>query len=766
MSKINEKINFFEKKSREFDIDIKKDSKNKRFELDKKQSNRNEKILQSDKKKEILNNDIENKSNYNPDKLKSKNVKEFKNEQNYMKEKNNNNFINQKNQINKNYYERNNNNNKISRENNNNSNRKERYLNKNEQIINPQKREINKNIFESNDRNKKELDKNKIEKEQINENVFNKRRLNTRDSNKKNNLNNDFKNKDVKDYNKREINNNNSKKNIKSNNEEKQIHKINMEEYYKKLKDNNPRVTIVKKSEESEKISPNKKIEYIKSNYIKNIQPKSLLKPNYTTVENEPNAEIKSSRQNYNIKIRLQHAKNKINAQLNENNNLDKNLKERKNSLNQVEEIKKEDEKKKKTEELKKLADKRKKINDSRKIYYEKKLQNSEEKRKIEEKNRFKNEFLKKIGKTEKDFTKEQLNLLLLQEKLKNDPEDYKNRKNCKYIHGYLDEEGRNLKGNFQLKLEINNELQIHDMIILHNGKLVTLNSQNTSILKFYNEKNYQLEHTVIIENKINYINEINNKLYCCLDINSENICVLSTDEYYETLYYLNEHFNPVTSIIQTFKGYLISSDKSGEILVWNDDEKLKKRFNVFNANISNIYELNEKEQQIAVFSYDRKALKFIDLRYEDIFVLETIENIYGSGIKNNMVKLNEYNLAIVGTYIYIINIPILSLTNIIYTYYSNFLICDYKLKYNKNIYFIISQSLANNIDEEQDKGTLGLYKYTINDELLSEQNELDKIISQEKCHTQFIISVLQIDENNIVTGCSDGTFKIWKVKL
>ena len=82
MSKINEKINFFEKKSREFDIDIRKDSKIKRFELDKKQSNRNEKILQSDKKKEILNNDIENKSNYNPDKLKSKNVKEFKNEQN------------------------------------------------------------------------------------------------------------------------------------------------------------------------------------------------------------------------------------------------------------------------------------------------------------------------------------------------------------------------------------------------------------------------------------------------------------------------------------------------------------------------------------------------------------------------------------------------------------------------------------------------------------------------------------------------------------
>ena len=764
MSKINEKINFFEKKSREFDIDKKKDSKNKRFELDKKQSNRNEKILQSDKKKEILNIDIEYKSNYNPDKLKSKNVKEFKNEQNYMKDKNNNNFINQKNQINKNYYERNNNDNKISRENNN-LNRKERYLNKNEQIINPQKREINKNIFESNDRNKKELDKNKNEKEQINENVFNKRRLNTRDSNKKNNLNNDFKNKDVKEYNKRESNN--SKKNINSKNEEKEIHKINMNEYYKKLKENNPRVTIIKKNnEEPEKISPNKKIEYIKSNYIKNIQPKSLLKPNYTTVENEPNAEIKSSRQNYNIKIRLQQAKNKINAQLNENNNLDKNLKERKNSLNQVEEIKKEDEKKKKTEELKKLADKRKKINDSRKIYYEKKLQNSEEKRKIEEKNRFKNEFLKKIGKTEKDFTKEQLNLLLLQEKLKNDPEDYKNRKNCKYIHGYLDEEGRNLKGNFQLKLEINNELQIHDMIILHNGKLVTLNSQNTSILKFYNEKNYQLEHTVLIENKINYINEIDNKIYCCLDINTDNICVLSTDEYYETLYYLNEHFNPVTSIIKTFKEYLISCDKSGEILVWNDDEKLKKRFNVFNANISNIYEINQKEQQIAVFSYDRKAIKFIDLRYEDILVLETIENIYGSGIKNNMVKLNEYNLAIVGTYIYIINLPILSLTNIIYTYYSNFLICDFKLNYNKNIYFIISQSLANSIGEEQDKGTLGLYKYTINDELLSEQNELDKIISQEKCHAQFIISVLQIDENNIVTGCSDGTFKIWKVKL
>ena len=750
MSRIKEKINFFEKNSRELNDD-KKDLKNKRFEFEKMQPNKNEKILQSDnKKKEILNIGIEHKLNNNVDKLKAKNVKEFKqeqHEQNYKRDLNNNNFINQKNQINKNSYEKKNNNN-ISRENVNNSNRKERNFNKREQIINPQKKELNKNI---------------LEKEQINENNLNKRRLNTRDSNKKNNLNNDFKNKDVKEYNKRESNN--SKKNINSKNEEKEIHKINMNEYYKKLKENNPRVTIIKKNnEEPEKISPNKKIEYIKSNYIKNIQPKSLLKPNYTTVENESNTEIKSSRQNYNIKIRLQQAKNKINAQLNENNNLDKQL--RKNSLNQVEEIKKEDEKKKKSEELKKIADKRKKINDSRKIYYEKRLQNSEEKKKIEEKNKFKKEFLKKIGKTEKDFTKEQLNLLLLQEKLKNDPEDYKNRKYSKYIHGYLDEEGRNLKGNFQLKLEINNELQIHDMIILHNGKLVTLNSQNTSILKFYNEKNYQLEHTVLIENKINYINEIDNKIYCCLDINTDNICVLSTDEYYETLYYLNEHFNPVTSIIKTFKEYLISCDKSGEILVWNDDEKLKKRFNVFNANISNIYEINQKEQQIAVFSYDRKAIKFIDLRYEDILVLETIENIYGSGIKNNMVKLNEYNLAIVGTYIYIINLPILSLTNIIYTYYSNFLICDFKLNYNKNIYFIISQSLANSIGEEQDKGTLGLYKYTINDELLSEQNELDKIISQEKCHAQFIISVLQIDENNIVTGCSDGTFKIWKVKL
>ena len=750
MSRIKEKINFFEKNSRELNDD-KKNLKNKRFEFEKMQPNKNEKILQSDnKKKEILNIGIEHKLNNNVDKLKAKNVKDFKHEQheqNYKRDLNNNNFINQKNQINKNSYEKKNNNN-ISRENVNNSNRKERNFNKREQIINPQKKELNKNI---------------LEKEQINENNLNKRRLNTRDSNKKNNLNNDFKNKDVKEYNKRESNN--SKKNINSKNEEKEIHKINMNEYYKKLKENNPRVTIIKKNnEEPEKISPNKKIEYIKSNYIKNIQPKSLLKPNYTTVENESNTEIKSSRQNYNIKIRLQQAKNKINAQLNENNNLDKQL--RKNSLNQVEEIKKEDEKKKKSEELKKIADKRKKINDSRKIYYEKRLQNSEEKKKIEEKNKFKKEFLKKIGKTEKDFTKEQLNLLLLQEKLKNDPEDYKNRKYSKYIHGYLDEEGRNLKGNFQLKLEINNELQIHDMIILHNGKLVTLNSQNTSILKFYNEKNYQLEHTVLIENKINYINEIDNKIYCCLDINTDNICVLSTDEYYETLYYLNEHFNPVTSIIKTFKEYLISCDKSGEILVWNDDEKLKKRFNVFNANISNIYEINQKEQQIAVFSYDRKAIKFIDLRYEDILVLETIENIYGSGIKNNMVKLNEYNLAIVGTYIYIINLPILSLTNIIYTYYSNFLICDFKLNYNKNIYFIISQSLANSIGEEQDKGTLGLYKYTINDELLSEQNELDKIISQEKCHAQFIISVLQIDENNIVTGCSDGTFKIWKVKL
>jgi WD40 repeat protein len=315
--------------------------------------------------------------------------------------------------------------------------------------------------------------------------------------------------------------------------------------------------------------------------------------------------------------------------------------------------------------------------------------------------------------------------------------------------------------------LEIDNELQIHDLILLHNGKLITLNSQNTSILKIYNENNYQLEHTVLIENKINFISEINNKIYCCLDINRENICILSTDTNYEILGYLNEHYYPVTAIIQTFKGYLVSCDKSGEILVWNENEKLKKRFNLFNANISNIYEINQKEQQLAVFSYDKKVVKFIDLRYEDIFLLETIENIYASGIKNNMAKLNEFTLAMVGTYIYIINLPTFTLTNIIYTFYSNFTIVEHKLKKHRdNIYFVISQSLANNIEEDEDKGTLGLYKYIINDELLSEQNELIKLANQENCHKQFIISIIQIDEKCIATGCSDGTFKIWKINL
>ena len=56
----------------------------------------------------------------------------------------------------------------------------------------------------------------------------------------------------------------------------------------------------------------------------------------------------------------------------------------------------------------------------------------------------------------------------------------------------------------------------------------------------------------------------------------------------------------------------------------------------------------------------------FFDLRYNGMELLATIGNIMGSGLQNNMLKLNRNILAISGIYFYIIDINSFIITNII----------------------------------------------------------------------------------------------------
>ena len=178
---------------------------------------------------------------------------------------------------------------------------------------------------------------------------------------------------------------------------------------------------------------------------------------------------------------------------------------------------------------------------------------------------------------------------------------------------------------------------------------------------------------------------------------------------------------------------------------------------------INTIRETKESTQGIAILSFIEETVRFYELRYSSLVSIETIKNIKGSGWKNNMLKLSENILAISGTYIYIIDLNSLSLTNIINCLYANDSISDFH--FNNRGYFFVSQALTHLWTDELEKGTLGYYQYNYNSELFINENTLVKLASKNKCHDSYITSIKQIDSKTIVTGGYDGKIKFWILK-
>ena len=127
------------------------------------------------------------------------------------------------------------------------------------------------------------------------------------------------------------------------------------------------------------------------------------------------------------------------------------------------------------------------------------------------------------------------------------------------------------------------------------------------------------------------------------------------------------------------------------------------------------------------------------------------------------MLKLNENILAVSGTYIYIIDLNTLILTNKINCLYANDSISNFH--FNNKGYFFVSQALTHLWTDDLEKGTLGYYQYNYDNELFPDENTLVKLASKNKCHDHYITSIKQIDSKTIVTGGYDGKIKFWIIK-
>ena len=317
--------------------------------------------------------------------------------------------------------------------------------------------------------------------------------------------------------------------------------------------------------------------------------------------------------------------------------------------------------------------------------------------------------------------------------------------------------EGRNIKYTFEEIKQISTE-PLNNLEITKSGKIITLSNKEFSKITIYAEKTYEEEDCIVLESKVNSIIVKDDNIYCALDEPEENILIMSLKDSEEKIY-LEGHTCSVTDLTLTKYGYLVSSDIEGNIIVWKDNE-IKKRGNDFHSYINTISETKNNTQGIAILSFKEELIKFYDLRYSTLECIETITNIKGSGLKNNMLKLNENILAVSGTYIYIIDLNALIVTNMINCVYANDCISNFH--FNDKGFFFVSQALTHSWTDELEKGILAYYQYNFNDPIYPDVNTLVKLASKPNSHDHFICSIKQVDSKTIVTGGFDGKIKFW----
>ena len=558
--------------------------------------------------------------------------------------------------------------------------------------------------------------------------------------------------------------------------EKKEIKKLKLEEYMNKLKEDE---ILRKAQEEVLKIIPKKlSIEdYIKklNESKKNVTVIKRIIPKKINVEEILNNMLeKKNSKNYISEKKddsFDKTKQKSDSSSPEIPPNDKELEEERKQIEEVrksirdlrtkrqEEVKKKEEeiKTKEEEERKKREEKeeeeRKRMEDERKKVEEKERERKEKEEKI------KNEYLKRINKKEEDLSPYELEVLKQGINYKIEFDAYE-ASTFRYFDYYY--EGRNIKYTFEEIKQISTD-PIINIEVTDSGKIVALSHKDFSQIAIYKENTYEEEKSIILDSKVNSFKIYKDNIYCALEETNDNILIISLNDF-DDRKYLSGHSSPATDLTYTSYGYLVSADIKGDIIVW-EKNKPKKRINDFCNRINTITEINAKLQTIAILSFNQEQIKFYDLRYSSLQPIETIEDIKGSGLQNNMLKLNKNMLAVAGTYLYIIDINSYIVTNKINCVYANDCISTSLTVIDDKGFFFMSQALTNVWFNEIEKGTLGYYEYDFIDEIIPDKNPLIKIASKNHCHELFISSIKKIDSDTIVTGAYDGKIKFWRLK-
>ena len=550
--------------------------------------------------------------------------------------------------------------------------------------------------------------------------------------------------------NKNEINDINEKENIKK--EKKRIEDLRISRILERKKVEEEHIKKLEEEEKKEKEEEDKRLKEEEEKKKKEEEERIKLEEELKKLEEEK--KLKEEEE----KKKLEEEKKRIEEE-------EKKRIEEENKIKKEEEVKKTleqwkniiEEKKKKREEE---EEKKRKEEQIKKEQEEKRIKELSEKKEKEEEDKLIKEYLNKKNKTKEELTPNELETIKLGINYKKQVDNYQKIKFREYSYNY---EGKDIKYDFELIKEISAE-QIINLEISNKGQIIisTLHEGYSNII-IYKENTYEIEKHLILECHINSFLLDKKNIYCSLADNFNNILIINLENT-DNKIYLNGHNCSVTNIIITNYNYLVSSDIKGNIVVWNNN-KIKKLIKAFDKKINSLCEISEKEQRIAVLSFDSQEVKFFDLRYNGMELLATIGNIMGSGLQNNMLKLNRNILAISGIYFYIIDINSFIITNIISCIYANDTISTSINLIDNKGYFFVSQALTNNWLDDIEKGILGYYEYEFISKEVPDRNPLIKKGEKILAHDNFITSIRFIDKDNFVTGSIDGKIKFWKLK-
>ena len=280
---------------------------------------------------------------------------------------------------------------------------------------------------------------------------------------------------------------------------------------------------------------------------------------------------------------------------------------------------------------------------------------------------------------------------------------------------------------------------------ILPDNRLLSCSEDGT--INVYNKENFKFEYKINVGSGVVYINILskNNIIACCFD-GKMRIYELNNDG--SNLIKKLEGHNDITLKVIIYKNKLISCSRDKTMKIW--EKKEENNYNCIKSIIisdnsgknTNILQINENK--LVSSAVDSNYIKFFDIK-KDFDEITTIKNISVNWCWNSMELFKENILLIGGSDkngIYLID------TN-------NYQIISNILK-DLGIYSIIMLKNGNILFGCQNSNNDSLIEYKY------DNANLIKIKSIEIAHSNFITSLIEMNNEEIITCSSDCSIKFW----